>query len=361
MSSLSYFEAVIVGGGIVGAACFSAMAQAGRKVLLLEKARIGCGATVWAGAVVRVTHMDQQGAIQAAYGSRAYHELADKYPSKVPFNKIGYLHFANEDRLEYAAKLTAETGTKSRVLSAAQIAELFPELEIRASAAIFEPDNGYMDPIRTTQTYADMGQQDGGCLWESVSAIELDITAGRISGVETDAGRVKADTIILAAGEDTGRLLRKAGLRPDLVKSRLIQVTQFQCNKRLSKGPAFVDSETGTNGLYWPSAGGMFVGLPTSESYEQNARLAPMSISHAAATKTAAIARFGWMRGARALGGRCRTDAYSDQPNGLIGQCPDGPDGLLLATGFNGGGYKMAPYAAASVSAMVAGRCLEEI
>jgi len=358
MPMVDSFDVVVVGGGIVGAACFEALAAIGQRVLLLEERRLAQGATGWSGAVVRVAHSDAQCTAQAAFGCRAYRALAERHPGAVVFRDTGYLHFADDPGLDLLDSNCTSAAAGHQILSSAQLRALFPDLDIRAQQAIFEPESGFMDPVATTKALAALGCAQGGQIRECARAFELLVEAGQITGIETETGRISCGTIVLATGEGTGDFLRRAGVADYFVRAQLIQVTLFQAARPLPAAPAFIDDETDTNGVFCPGTGGLYVGLPTGIARDSGDRLGRMDPAHAEATRLAGATRFGWLKDAQPCGGLCHTDAYSDTPGGLIGPCPGGPDGLFLATGFSGGGYKMAPYAAASITAAITGQRL---
>ena len=75
------YDVVVVGGGIVGAACGAACARGGLKVLLLERDLIGGGATATCmGHVVVMDDSEAQLAL-TAYSRRLWHDLAEELPA----------------------------------------------------------------------------------------------------------------------------------------------------------------------------------------------------------------------------------------------------------------------------------------
>ena len=352
------YDTIIVGGGIVGAACFEAVNRTGRKAILLEERRLAQAATGWSGAVVRVAHPDEKSTQQAAFGRKFYQSLAERSKGRVPFHKTGYLHFGPDERIAVLDGNSTAVGSGHQCVTQADIDQLYPDLETRAGQAIYEPQSGFMDPAATTRAFVELGCQHGGALMECVQVLGLSLEAGQVRGVETDAGPIRAETVVLATGESTGGLLQRAGLPFDFIRAQLIQVTLFSGAKPLRKAPAFIDDETDTNGVFCPSLGAFYVGLPTGITRASGDRLAAMDPAHAKATRNAGKTRFGWLANARPTGGLCHTDAYSDVTGGMIGRCPGAPDGVFLATGFSGGGYKMAPFAGAAIASALSGQSL---
>lgn len=358
MPRFDSYDTIIVGGGIVGAACFEAVTRTGNKAILLEECRLAQSATGWSGAVVRVAHPDAKSTHQAAFGREFYQSLADRSKGRVPFHKTGYLHFGPDERIAELDSNSTSVGSGHQRVTQADIDRLYPDLETRAEQAIYEPQSGFMDPAATTRALVELGCQQGGAFVECMRVLGLSLEAGQITGVDTDAGPIKSETVILATGESTGGLLQRAGLPSDFIRAQLIQVTLFTGAIPLGKAPAFIDDKTDTNGVFCPSLGAFYVGLPTGISRESGDRLALLDPTHAEATRKAGQTRFGWLANARPTGGLCHTDAYSDVAGGRIGRCPGAPDGVFIATGFSGGGYKMAPFAGATIALALSGQSL---
>ncbi len=93
MSSTSY-DAIIIGGGIVGAACAHAFAREKLRVMLIESHVIGGGAT--AAGMGHVATMDDSPAqfTLTNYSLRLWHELADQLPADCECSHCGALWVA---------------------------------------------------------------------------------------------------------------------------------------------------------------------------------------------------------------------------------------------------------------------------
>ncbi len=357
MRNDSAFDAVVVGGGILGAACFASLAEAGVRVALIEEKRIGLGATAWSGAVVRVAHGDAQSTAQAAYGRSRYQDLHRRFGDQAPFHAYGYLHFGAPEQLNRAADNMRAVGLPVERLSQHQIDQLYPDLGLRAEEALYEPESGAMDPVLTARAFVALGREAGGVVFESVAVDGLDTTHGQVSGVSTSIGWMKAPIVVVAAGASAPRLLGDTfGVRADFLWTQLIQVTLFSSAIAIRRAPAFIDDVTGTNGVRCLASGGFYTGLTTGIRLAGPPYAHAVNPRHAERTRAAGAQRIGWLEGARVAGGVCHADAYSDVPHGFAGPHDALPQGLLLATGFSGGGFKMAPYAAEAITAHVTGR-----
>jgi D-hydroxyproline dehydrogenase subunit beta len=126
------FDAVIVGGGIVGTACALAFAQKGMRVALVERAEIGGGAT--AAAMGHVVVLDDSPAQLALtrYSQTLWREMAAKLPPEAEYTQRGTLWVASDEdemreiRRKYSAY--CEYGIPCEVLDAGALAQAEPVL-----------------------------------------------------------------------------------------------------------------------------------------------------------------------------------------------------------------------------------------
>ena len=125
-------DIIIVGAGIVGAACAAECARAGLKVLVLDRGPIGGGTT--AAGMGHIVVMDDSPAQFAltSYSRRLWRELASQLPADVEFDPCGTLWVAADEQemAEVRRKevFYRERGVKVEVLSAPALAQSEPNL-----------------------------------------------------------------------------------------------------------------------------------------------------------------------------------------------------------------------------------------
>src|SRR5271166_293532 len=91
------FDAVIVGGGIVGAACALAFSRSGMRLALVERAEIGGGAT--AAAMGHIVVLDDSPAQLALtrYSQLLWQQMASPLPPDAEYTPRGTLWVAADD------------------------------------------------------------------------------------------------------------------------------------------------------------------------------------------------------------------------------------------------------------------------
>lgn len=342
------FDVIIVGAGIIGATCFQVLSQAGQRCLLLDDRQLGSGVTGASGCIVRVAHASLQATRAAAQGYHFYRRLAQDSQGQVPFAQTGYLHFAEPHALAQMQGWLEQEDIEAQLLDAAALAKRYPDLPIAAGQALFEPRSGYMEARPTLHYLVRSAIEQGGVYHDAVQvqAIRVDAASRRAVGVLTSNGNYDATLVIVAMGNGTSEfLIRQFGHSFGLWNQH-IQVTRFKGAAALPTAPCFIDDTHQLNGRWCPLTGGFYVGYPTGQRVPASQGYAALDQRHAQLTREQGQSRFPWLQTASVAGALCHSDCYSEQPIGLIGEQPGLPGGVLVASGFSGGGFKMAPYVA---------------
>lgn len=131
MSSPVY-DVLIIGGGIVGAACAAECATEGLRVAIVEAKIIGGGAT--AAGMGHLTVMDDSDAQFALtrYSQLLWEGLRDELPLEVEYDACGTIWVAADDdemrEVERKHKFYSERGVEVEVLDAQSLKEAEPNL-----------------------------------------------------------------------------------------------------------------------------------------------------------------------------------------------------------------------------------------
>lgn len=123
-----------------------------------------------------------------------------------------------------AWRLRRERGAEIEVLDGDALYEAEPELSREYKRGIRLGPIGYtLNPFRLTQAYAALFQKEGGkVLRAEVRTLR---PAGAVTGLETSAGQMAAETIVIAAGSWSMELARPLGLKFPLIAERGYHVT----------------------------------------------------------------------------------------------------------------------------------------
>jgi sarcosine oxidase subunit beta len=111
-------------------------------------------------------------------------------------------------------------GFHSEVLDAAQLRDLVPLAAEDVHGAYWHHFGGHANPHRTVQGYAWAMADHGGRVMQHTTVLGFDIAAGRVRAVRTDRGVFGCDSLVLAAGPQTGKLGAALGVRIPVVSAR---------------------------------------------------------------------------------------------------------------------------------------------
>ena len=205
-------DVAVVGGGIVGLACAWRAAQRGMSVVVLERDRLGGGASqVAAGMLAPVTEAD--------FGEDALLELnlagAERWPSFAQelaaasglgcgFRESGALVVAADGddaaELERLTELHHSLGLPSEWIGPRESRRLEPGLSPRVRGAIRAPSDHQADPVATVAALAEACRRAGVELCEEVEVAEVVRSGGRVTGTRTSTSEISAGAVVIAAG-----------------------------------------------------------------------------------------------------------------------------------------------------------------
>lgn len=204
-------DVIVIGAGIVGAACAHALAQAGRRVLVLD-ARIG-GAT-GAGMGHLVVMDDNPAELALSRDSTArWRALAPRMSEDCAYSACGTLWIAaNEEEMAEAERKQLrlrEHGIESRVLDAGALARAEPALRKGLTGALEVPGDGILYAPNAARWLLGQGGTSIRVAHAKVDAIEDDGTLQL-----ADGSRRTAPQIVLANGIEATTLCPELPIRP---------------------------------------------------------------------------------------------------------------------------------------------------
>ena len=131
-----------------------------------------------------------------------------------------YRDAAQLAKAEPGLALRRRHGLRMEVLDRAALAALEPAVSSAYNFGVYLPDHGSsVNPARFAEVVARGVQRQGGEV-RTAEARAIRTEGRRVTGVETEAGIVPADQIVLAAGAWSARLLAPLGLRVPLETQR---------------------------------------------------------------------------------------------------------------------------------------------
>ena len=192
-------DAIVVGAGIVGAACAAALARDGWRVMVLDRSYAAAGTTsVGMGHVVVMDDSPEQLAL-TAYSAQLWRDLRPQLDSRAEFDACGTLWIAEDSTQLEALEQKRATYRSARVaadvIDARELRDAEPGLRDDLLGALLVPDDAVIYPPGATIQLLDLARRSGATVREGIDVREI-IPNGVRCGGET----LHADVVINAAG-----------------------------------------------------------------------------------------------------------------------------------------------------------------
>jgi sarcosine oxidase subunit beta len=245
-------------------------------------------------------------------------------------------------------------GITSKRIAPAELKELQPHARIDDVAiAAYEPDAGFVDPLAATTTLATRAKELGVNFKTGTLVKNIRVQMNRVCGVDTTVGEIDALTIVVAAGAWTDRLLKPLGVQVGIQSIRA-QVAFFDRPPALKAGhAAFIDYITGA--YFRPHTYGLtMVGLNTPVNAETNPDAFDENVPNDFVNemRQRLAARLPAMTNARFIRGHAGIYDVTPDNRPIISRVP-GIAGLMVAAGFGGAGFAVAPAVGACVAEII--------
>lgn len=334
-------DVLVVGAGIVGAACAFRLAEQGLSTIVLEKAAApAMGSTGLSAAGVRVQFTTESNILLSWESIQEYRDFEALYGEDAGYEPIGYLFLVPETGWpahREGAELQQRLGVPVSIMTPGEAQEKIQFRPEGIHAATFGPADGVIDPHRVTLTYLRLAQQQG-------CEVRLDTpfrSARRVQGgwrVTAPDGEFEARYIVNAAGAWAGDVGRRAGLDvPVQPVRRMVFMTAPQFGHL--KYPLTIDL---TTGFYLRSEGSRLL-LGRSNPAEPPGFREGMDWSWLEPALGAGLDRFPVLEAAGLDRRASWWGYYETTPdhNPILGLMPGVP-GWVNACGFSGHGVQQA-------------------
>ena len=206
---VSSCEVIVVGGGVIGAACARAAAQRGLRVALCEPGPDPAAASPASAGMLAAQIEPADDALRglAVRGRDLYERLAptllETTGLDIGFWRAGIASVAFDDaaaqHLRDAVAEQRQAGLRCDWLEPEDLAERFTGAAPGARGALFAPEDGAVDPPALTRALlADARRLGVTLVPERVARVATD--AGHVTGVSLEHGTIGAEHVVVAAG-----------------------------------------------------------------------------------------------------------------------------------------------------------------
>jgi len=344
---------VIVGGGIMGTSIAWALARRGiSDIVLLEKSTIAAEASGKTGALLRRHYTNEPEARLAHLGFCTYRDWPEIAGGQCGYVAEGLVvtvdcseeHSENIARLHTNVSRLNALGIDCQVISGDELKRMQPFVETSdVPFAAYEPASGYVDSIQATRSMANAAKDLGVQVIEQATVTSIVTKSGLVEGVATSEGSIAADIIVCANGPWATRLLAPAGIVLPITALR-VQIAILQRPLELDAGHfVFLDTAAGVFTRPW-GAGRSLVGVGGGDQHDEvdpNDYDPRNDVTYGEVAIKAISARIPAMAGASYLHGHAGLYDMTSDAHPIIGETPI--EGLYLAAGFSGAGFKKGP------------------
>ena len=337
-------DVIVVGAGIMGLATAYHLAKehARRRILVLDAGYLCGGASGRNGGGVRAQWSTEANVRLMQESLTMCKEFAHEHRINTWFRQGGYLFLARDaahaTELAKSVELQRRLGLETRLIDAAEAQRIVPQLEPRGIlAASFNAHDAVVFPWPFVWGYAEGARALGVDIHTFCRVHGVERSRGKVSGVVTERGPVRAPVVVNACGAFSPELARSVGIELP-TKPHRHEICASEPLKPFL-GPLVADLGSG---LYFSQStrGEIVGGIGNAKT--------PAGSSQASSVRFLALY-------SRALIGACPALSslkLQRQWAGLYDLSPDhapivGPvdevPGFFLASGFMGHGFMMAP------------------
>lgn len=209
-------DVIVIGGGIIGISAAWFLVRQGVSVLVCEKGRVSGEQSSRNWGWVRQQGRDPAELPIMMESIRIWDGLAKEVGEDLGFTREGVLYLADSDqeieKFEQWLEIARQHQLDTRLLSGNQVNDLIRAGQTGWSGGLHTPGDGRAEPFIAAPAIARAVHELGGAIRENCAVRILDTEAGKIAGVKTEKGRVKAGVVICAGGAWSSLLLRNEGV-----------------------------------------------------------------------------------------------------------------------------------------------------
>lgn len=350
-------DVIVIGGGIIGCATSYFLAKRGVRVLCLEGSdNIGNGGSSRNGGGVRQSGRDPRELPLVMYGIKNYWPtLSEELDVDCEYHQEGNLRLgkteAHRQILNGLTDRARAVGLDVRMIDGDEVRTINPWLSDEVTCASWCPTDGHANPLTTTLGFYKTARRKGVRFITGEKVVGLRKIRGKLRQVICASGDVfEGDTVVLAAGYASRKIAATVGIDLPMqevtIEALVTEAEPPMFNQMLGTAEADFYGHQTKHGSF------VFGGTSGLEGFTTGDRM-PMTDSRSAPCFCRGIIRYfpnlarakivrtwaGWM------------DLTADKVP-ILGTVPEVP-GLVLACGFSGHGFGIAPGAASQIAQLI--------
>ena len=205
-------DVVVIGGGVIGLCSALYLSQRGVKVVLVEKGGIASEQSSRNWGWCRQSARDPREFDLIREALRLWRGMNELCQTDTGFRSTGILFAARSEaddaRYREWSGRAALSGIQTRIVSGSELAELLPGDTDLPQSALYCDSDGRAEPQWAGPAFASAARRLGATLLTQCAARGIETAAGRVSAVITERGVVKCNTVVVAGGAWSRRILK---------------------------------------------------------------------------------------------------------------------------------------------------------
>lgn len=350
-------EVIVIGGGVIGCAISFYLAKKGVRVICLEGSdHIGNGGSSRNGGGVRQSGRDPRELPLVMFGIKnLWPTLSQELETDCEYHQDGNLRLGKTQRhkeiLTGLTERAVKVGLDVRMIDGDEVRRINPWLSEEVSCASWCPTDGHANPLTTTLGYYKTARRLGVRFITGERAVELKKVKGVLRRVICASGNVyEGETVVLAAGYESRAIAGTIGvdipMQSVMLEALVTEAEPHLFDQMLGTAEAdFYGHQTKHGSFVFGGSSGLEGFTKDNGTPVCHARTAPCIcrgiIRYFPNLANAKIVRIwaGWMD-------RCADGVP------VLGRVEEVP-GLILACGFSGHGFGIAPGAAWQLAELI--------
>ena len=333
---------IVVGAGIAGCQVARELAP-DHDVLVLDRRGVAVEATGLSAGLVAPPLFYGDLPEVAAFAIDGFRSFDGTHGFEfVERDRLDVIPFGESSDARESARRLKDAGFTTEFLDGEDVAEHYPRIDLDGYAgAVLYRDAGWVDPYTYATALKRDAEERGATVETGVCVTRVRVENGRVAGVETPSRSLDADAVVVAAGWRSADLLGSSVNLP-------VRPFRTQCLVLSPSRPLEVDAplwRLGDEHLYGrPELNGdLLVGGAHETVPEPTAASSDIDESFALQVAETVPEIVRGFDDAGFVNGWAGVDVGTPDTRPIIDRPVGGPEGLVVATGFNGLGVMISP------------------
>lgn len=358
-------DAIVIGAGVVGAACALRLTEAGLRVLVLDRGAISGGTTSAGEGNILLSDKEPGPELTLAIRSRnAWFEIAEEIGNGFELEAKGGIVISRTDsgvsQLKHLSTMQKMVGVDTEEISSSDLRVLEPNISREIEFGVLYSGDAQCQPMLAAAHMLRIVRSLGGEVLPQVEVTGITVAGGGVKRITTPMGDYESSVVVNATGTWAGQVAALAGsFLPIAPRRGFILVTAPTPNLIHHKvydadyiaNVASDGAELQTSAVVEGTKSGTIL---IGASRERVGFKSDFNIDILRRLATQAISLFPVLQSVQLLRAYRGYRPYAPDHLPVIGQDPNVP-GLWHAAGHEGAGIGLAPATAELITAQVTG------